>query len=85
VAEEELPFADVRFDGEGVSLPDLKWRELVFVGAVRFEDGAWSRDPGRPMPPFRPPEPFPPGQRFELTGREGGRVRLRRLASTPAT
>lgn len=79
MAEEQLPFADVETTLNGVSLPELKWRELVFVGALRCRDGVWERDTGRPMPPFRAPDPFPPGCRYVLESRAGGRVRLRRL------
>ena len=79
MADQRFPFADVRVTSEGLSLPALKWRELVFIGAVRCSDGAWARDPERPMPPFEGPEPFPEGSRFELAGRESGRVVLRRL------
>jgi len=79
MAEEQIPFGDVRAVEGGFTLPELKWRELVFVGAVCREGTAWVRDPSRPMPPFEEPEPFPPGARFELVGSEGGRVRLRRL------
>lgn len=79
MADEQFPFADVRVTPEGLSLPELKWRELVFIGAVRCSAGTWERDPERPMPPFEGPAPFPPGCRFELAGREAGRVLLRRL------
>jgi hypothetical protein len=79
VAEEQLPFADVRTTPEGLSLPELKWRELVFVGALREQGGVWQRDPSRPMPRFEDPEPFPPGRRFVLVSRAEGRVHLRRL------
>ena len=61
---------------DGFSLPDLKWRELVFIGAVRAEDGLFVRDPARPMPPFRREGLFPDGQRYAVTA-EGSRVRLR--------
>ena len=79
MADEHFPFADVRVSAEGLSLPELKWRELVFIGAVRCSDGVWVRDPERPMPPFEGGEPFPAGRRFELVGREAGRVVLRQL------
>jgi hypothetical protein len=81
VAEDQLPFADLRATPEGhLSLPDLKWRELVFIGALRCRGGLWERDPDRPMPPFVGSEPFPPGSRFELLGRRDGRALLRRLS-----
>jgi hypothetical protein len=63
---------------DGWSVPDLKWRELVFTGAMRPEGQAWVRDPSRPMTPFARPGLLPEGARFEAQ-REGGRVRLRRL------
>jgi len=77
MADQE-PFADVRPTDDGFTLPELKWRELVFVGALVERDGLWERDPGRPLPPFRTPDLFPVGVGFELAGRDGGRVRLRR-------
>ena len=77
MADQE-PFADVRPTADGFSLPELKWRELVFVGALRERAGLWERDPSRPLPPFRDPGLFPVGVAFELVGRAGGRVRLRR-------
>ena len=61
---------------DGFSLPELKWRELVFIGAVREEDGRFVRDPARFMPPFRRDGLFPEGQRYAATA-EGSRVRLR--------
>jgi len=84
LAREPLPFADVQQTGDGISIPDLKWRELVFVGALRCEGDVWERDPERPMPPFLEPDPFPPGRRFELLGRRDGRVLLRRLPASGA-
>jgi hypothetical protein len=77
VAEEESPFEDVRLTGDGFSIPELKWRELLFVGALRADGGAFVRDPSRPLPPFRAGELFPVGQRFTAT-RAGRRVLLRR-------
>jgi hypothetical protein len=63
---------------DGFSIPELKWRELLFVGALR-PDGDWFvRDPARPLPPFRTPGLFPYGQRFAVT-RAGGRIVLRRV------
>ncbi len=62
---------------DGFSIPELKWRELVFIGAVREENGLFVRDPSRPMPPFRCYGLFPEGQRYAVAV-EGTRVRLRR-------
>jgi len=71
------PFADVVLFEGGFSIPELKWRELVFVGALRPEgDGWFVRDPSRPLPPFRREGLFPEGVRF-LAERAGGRVRVR--------
>jgi hypothetical protein len=64
--------------GGAFSLPELKWRELLFVGALRAEAGAFVRDPGRPLPPFRVPDLFPVGARFRVR-RQGGRVVLERI------
>ena len=75
---DERPFEDVEMTGDGFSIPELKWRELVFVGALRREGDSFVRDPSRPLPPFRAGELFPEGQRFEATPM-GGRVRLRRV------
>ena len=75
---DERPFEDVEMTGDGFSMPELKWRELVFVGALRREGETFVRDPSRPLPPFRAGELFPEGQRFEATPM-GGRVRLRRV------
>lgn len=74
--DDQTPFADVRVSEAGFSIPELKWRELLFIGAMRPEGDAFVRDPSRPMPPFRVPDLFPEGVRFAVS-REGGRVRLR--------
>ena len=70
------PFEDVIMTDDGFTVPDLKWRELVFIGAVREEGGLYVREPARPMPPFRRDGLFPEGQRYAVTV-EGSRVRLR--------
>lgn len=75
---DQTPFADVVVFPDGLSLPDLKWRELVFVGAMRPSGEGWVRDPAREMPPFEREGLFPEGVLFSAT-REGGRMRLRRL------
>jgi len=77
MADEQRPFEDVREGPGGFSIPELKWRELLFVGALRREGEAWVRDPSRPLPPFRDPDLFPDGAAFTVT-RDGGRVHLRR-------
>jgi hypothetical protein len=76
VAEEQTPFADVVFGEGGFSLPELKWRELLFIGALRPRDGAFVRDPLRPLPPFRQGDLFPEGQAF-VASADGGRVFVR--------
>lgn len=75
---DERPFEDVRFTAEGFSIPELKWRELLFVGALRSDREHFVRDPARPMPPFREPGLFPEGVRFAAR-REAGRVHLSRV------
>jgi hypothetical protein len=71
MAEHQEPFADVIVLGDGFSIPELKWRELVFVGAVRPEGPLWVRDPARPLPPFRSPGLFPEGSSFRVERRDG--------------
>ena len=71
------PFADVVLFEGGFSIPELKWRELLFVGALRPDgEGGFVRDPARPLPPFRREGLFPEGVRFRVE-RAGGRVRVR--------
>jgi hypothetical protein len=77
MAEQEQPFEDVRDVPGGVSIPDLKWRELLFVGALVRDGDAYVRDPARPLPPFRRVDLFPEGVHFEVT-RVGERVEVRR-------
>lgn len=72
------PFEDVVMTEDGFSIPHLKWRELVFIGAVREENGAFVRDPSRAMPPFRREGLFLEGQRYKVAV-EGTRVRLQRV------
>jgi hypothetical protein len=71
------PFADVHVLQAGFSIPELKWRELVFIGALRPDGEAFVRDPARPLPPFRLPDLFPEGVRFRIE-RGDGRVLVRR-------
>ena len=72
------PFADVIQAGGGFSLPELKWRELLFIGAMRGEGACFVRDPSRPLPPFQIPDLFPPGVRFRAR-KEGGRIHLEQV------
>ena len=55
----------MRDEDGGFSIPELKWRELLFIGALRREGFAFVRDPGRPLPPFARPGLFPEGVRFQ--------------------
>ncbi|HSD29599.1 MAG TPA: hypothetical protein VLL75_20010, partial [Vicinamibacteria bacterium] len=63
----------------GFSIPELKWRELLFVGALVPDGAGFVRDPGRPLPPFRQEGLFPEGVRFRAE-RAGRRVVVRRAA-----
>ena len=76
MADHQEPFADVVTVEDGVSIPELKWRELLFVGALVPDGDAFVRDPDRPLPSFRREGLFPEGVRF-LAERAGGRVRVR--------
>jgi hypothetical protein len=77
--DDRSPFADVRLEADGsLSIPELKWRELVFIGALRPQGELWVRDPGRPLPPFERPDLFPEGAPFRIR-RAGGRVAIVRL------
>ena len=76
---DERPFEDVAFEEGAFSIPELKWRELLFVGAVRADGEAFVRDESRPMPPFAAGDLFPPGVRFRAL-RGGPRVRLERVS-----
>jgi hypothetical protein len=71
MAEQQEPFADVALFEDGFSIPELKWRELVFVGALRAEGDHWMRDLSRPLPAFRIPGLFPDGARFRVEHRAG--------------
>ena len=76
MATDETPFADVEVMEDGFSLPALKWRELVFIGAMRRDGEAFVRDPTRPIPAFRIPGLLPEGQRFTVATL-GDRIVLR--------
>jgi hypothetical protein len=75
---DERPFEDVRFTSDGFSIPELKWRELLFVGALRRDGDHYVRDPGRALPPFRDANLFPEGARFTAR-KEDARVHLTRV------
>ena len=75
---DQKPFEDVVLTPDGFSLPDLKWRELLFIGAMRRDGESFVRDPARFLPPFALGDLLPEGVRFAAV-KEGGRVRLRRL------
>jgi hypothetical protein len=76
MGDHQDPFADVVPVEGGFSLPDLKWRELLFVGALRRDGELFVRDPLRPLPPFRREGLFPEGVRFRAE-RSGDRVVVR--------
>jgi len=79
MAEEQSPFADVRDEEGGFSLPQLKWRELLFIGALRREGDHFVRDPARPLPPFARPDLFPENRRLGAVPRNG-RIVVRYLS-----
>ena len=75
----QQPFADVELvPPDGFSIPELKWRELLFVGALRRDGDDFMRDPSRPLPAFRIPDLFPEGARFRAQS-DGRRVLVRRV------
>ena len=76
MADAQDPFADVLAVEGGFSIPELKWRELLFVGAMRRDGDGFVRDPARPLPPFRQEGLFPEGVVLRAE-RAGGRVILR--------
>jgi hypothetical protein len=79
VSHDLSPFADVvLLEDGGFSLPQLKWREILFIGALRRDGDAFVRDPVRPLPPFAAGELFPPGRRFSAAP-DGVRVVIRPL------
>jgi hypothetical protein len=78
VSYDQKPFEDVVLTPDGFSLPELKWRELLFIGAMRRENDAFVRDPARFLPPFALGDLLPEGVRFAAVP-EGSRVRLIRL------
>jgi hypothetical protein len=73
---DDSPFTDVRRSRGGFSIPDLKWRELLFIGALRLEDGAYVRDVSREFPKFEDPDIFRSGIRYRLVRRARGRAYL---------
>jgi len=75
MAEPQEPFADVVAVEGGFSIPELKWRELVFIRALVPEGDHFVRDPSRPLPPFRQAGLFPEGVKFRVE-RLRGRVRV---------
>ena len=75
---DQKPFEDVVVTADGFSLPELKWRELLFIGAMRKDGEAFVRDPERFLPPFARGDLLPEGVRFAARS-EGTRVRLSRL------
>jgi hypothetical protein len=75
---DERPFEDVVYTDHGFSIPTLKWRELLFVGAVRADGDHYVRDPARPLPPFRDPALFADDARYAVTV-SVARTELRRI------
>ena len=71
MAEQQEPFADVVAVEGGFSIPELKWRELLFIRALVPEGDHFLRDPSRPLPPFRQHGLFPDGVRFRVERRRG--------------
>lgn len=66
---DDRPFLDAAPEGGAgaFTLPFRKWRELLFVGAMRPDaDGFYLRDPARPLPPMRDAALFAAGRRFRV-------------------
>ncbi len=63
----EPPFHNVSGDDSGaLVLPLRKWREILFVGAMRPVEGGYVRDPERPLPPLRTSRALPLGRKFRV-------------------
>ena len=71
------PFTDIVPVPGGVSIPPLKWRELLFIGVLRREGEVYVRDPTRTLPPFVQDDLFPEGVPLRVVAR-GGRVEITR-------
>jgi hypothetical protein len=71
MAELQEPFADVVAVAGGFSIPELKWRELLFIRAVVPDGDHFVRDASRPLPPFQQQGLFPEGTRFRVERRRG--------------
>jgi hypothetical protein len=77
-SDREKPYEDVEAQGTSFTIPELKWRELLFVGALVRSGEDYVRDPSRPLPAFRTSNLFPEGVRFRVR-EEGRRVRIERI------
>ena len=77
--EPNKPYQDVERDRLAFTLPQLKWREILFVGALVKEGDHYVRDASRPLPRFRDPDLFPLGARFRARV-VGQRVRIERIS-----
>ena len=64
-------YIDVQIGPHGFSIPLIKWRELLFTGAVRREGDVYVRDPSRPLPPFERADLFPDEARFSVVVNAG--------------
>lgn len=76
--DRDKPYIDIEGATGSFSITRLKWRELLFVGALVREGDFYVRDLSRPLPAFRVPGLFPPGVRFR-SRQEGKRVRIERV------
>ena len=79
MADHQEPFADVVPAEGGFSIPELKWRELLFVRALVPARDGFVRNPARPLPPYREEGLFPEGALFRVE-RAGKRIVVRRAA-----
>ena len=72
------PYIDIEGDSGSFSITRLKWRELLFVGALVPEGEYYVRDPSRPLPEFRIPNLFPTQVKFRVR-EAGNRMRIEPL------
>jgi hypothetical protein len=70
-------YVDVQITAQGFSIPLIKWRELLFTGAMRRDGDAYVRDPSRPLPSFERADLFTDDARFTVVVR-AGRIELTR-------